>query len=85
MSIPSFDEKLNNFRIQYEEEHSCKCPFCGFDLSTDCEYMIDLVTYHGEEGKLEQACPSCDEDFFVEEHVDRTWTVSKTEDEQEEF
>jgi len=85
MSIPSIDERLKNLQDQYENEHSCKCPNCGFDLDSECEYMVDLVTYHGEEGRLEQTCPSCDTDFWVEEHVDRTWSVFKTEDETEEF
>lgn len=79
MSIPSLEEKLNSFRERYEDEHSCKCPFCEFDLTSDCEYMVDLTTYHGEEGKLEQTCPNCDKDFFVEEHVDRTWNVHLVE------
>ena len=47
--------------------------------------MIDLVTYWGEDGRKEESCNSCGKDFWVEEHVNRTWTVFKTEDEEEEF
>jgi len=85
MSIPSFEEKFKYLAEKYEKEHSCRCPFCGYDLNTESEDMIDLITYWGEDGRKEESCNSCGKDFWVEEKVDRTWNVFKTEDEEEEF
>ncbi len=77
MDLPT--KKIEKFRETYEEEHSCTCPHCGYDMNNEPEDMQDLVTYWGEEGKLKQECNSCDGEFFVEEHVDRTWSVHLVE------
>ncbi len=78
MALPTFEEKLEYYKKQYVEEHSCKCPFCGYDLTTECEDMINIVTYWGEEGPIEEHCNHCGKDFWVEEHVDRTWKTFET-------
>ena len=56
------------------------CPYCGYehDISQHWEVMGSVVTYHGEEEPQEFTCQNCDEDFFVQEHVERTFEAKKT-------
>jgi hypothetical protein len=68
-------DRLLELRKEAEE---IKCPFCGaIQPSDDCQYP---VTYWGEDGPVEKECGECEERFFVEEMVERTYTVGKTID-----
>ena len=67
----------------YEEEHSLKCPYCGEDYTHDSEFKEDLITYHGEDGFIKKECQQCEKVFYVEESVDRTWTVKRESTEEE--
>ncbi|GAH27503.1 unnamed protein product, partial [marine sediment metagenome] len=52
------------------------------ELSWHWEVMGKVVTYHGgEDGPVEFTCQHCDKDFFVQEHVERTFVEHKTEKE----
>ncbi len=79
----TIDERMERWEKQYKEAHACNCPHCGYDLTTESEDMVNIVTYWGEDGRVEEHCNHCGKDFWVEEHVDRTWTTFKTEDEEE--
>ena len=68
---------MEKFRENWKKEHSVICPHCKKDLTDDSEFMQYLITYHGEDGIKELQCPCCDENLYIEEHVDRTWSVGK--------
>ena len=65
---------------QHTENHTCRCPFCEYDMNDNPEDMQDHISYWGsEDGAVESSCPSCGKDFFVIEQVDRTWTTQEVE------
>jgi DNA-directed RNA polymerase subunit RPC12/RpoP len=51
------------------------CPHCDAHYEDD-EYQH--VSYHGEESKAEVSCGDCGKDFWLEEHVSRTYTTAAT-------
>jgi len=65
---------------RYKEERSIICPHCQMDYAHDCEFREDLITYHGEDGAVEKQCGFCEEIFFVNEVVNRTFEITKTLD-----
>ena len=78
----SFDEKYKLMRERFKKEHSVICPHCGKVLyPDDFEFMDGLITYHAEDGPIKKECGECEEEFWVEESVDRTWKEFKTEKE----
>lgn len=71
----TFDNWMKRFEV--------KCPYCGKDYQGDSEFLgEDLITYHGESGPIQVDCGNCDEQFFIEEFVDRTYTVGKKIDDK---
>ena len=50
---------------------------CGYDF--DLEDMHDLITYWGEDGPKTVECCNCERTLTIEEHVERTYTVSISE------
>ena len=65
------------------QEETLTCPYCGYEFERDADFPEDLITYHGEEGEVEVACPSCDEDFMAKEIVRRTYESRRMEDDPE--
>lgn len=63
---------------QYKESHQIKCPYCDYVLE-DGEEMYPFISMWAEDGEDTCECVSCEKEFRVEEHVDRTWEVSKIE------
>ena len=47
---------------------------CGYDF--DMEDMKNLITYWGEDGPRDEECPNCEHKMTIEEHVERTFTIS---------
>lgn len=62
---------LKRFEERYEKEHNIFCPYCGAKQSEEIRY--NHVSYWADDGEKEETCTSCDKQFIVEEHVDRTW------------
>lgn len=71
-------DEYKRYEERYKEEHSIKCPHCGYDYSDDCEFYNGLVTYWAEDEPQERECYGCENKFWVEEKVDRTWKKAKT-------
>ena len=64
---------IEEFMAQWKKDHEIRCPRCG-ELQPNDEGQWP-VTYWAEDGATEMECCQCDERFWVEEHVDRTWKV----------
>ena len=68
---------MNDALERYREEHRIRCPYCKEVLyDGGCINRLDddlPITYHGEDGEKEIECPACNETFFCDENVDRTW------------
>ncbi len=70
--------------IYHRKSHPL-CPHCGEELDmNDTEYASRHITYWAEDGPKEDECPSCYKLIFIQERIDREWTVGKTSDEAEE-
>ena len=69
--------RYEQMKKRYEEEHSIKCPHCGYDYTEDIDFLQDLITYHGEDGPVKRECGECSKEFYVQEIVDRTYEVGK--------
>jgi hypothetical protein len=74
-------------RNTFIEEHCISCPYCktllyGRGTNRIANEMERLITYWGsdEEGDQTMECPECEWEFKVEEHVDRTYTVTPKEE-----
>jgi C4-type Zn-finger protein len=63
---------------QREEAQEIKCPHCGTIQPND-DYQYP-VTYFGDDVAFEMACVECEKKFWVDEYVERTYTVGKTID-----
>jgi DNA-directed RNA polymerase subunit RPC12/RpoP len=74
-----FERRLERIR----EARKIRCPYCKQEIDYTSE-DVGLVTYWGEDGPVEISCEHCDEDFFVREHVERTFTVGKSREEANE-
>lgn len=66
-------------RMRREEE--IRCPFCDTLQTTDDNNYP--VTYHGDgdESCKEMTCDECEQKFWVQEYVTRTYKVTKTYEE----
>lgn len=75
---------LEKVMEKWRKDRLIICPYCGYEhnISQHWESMGKVVTYHGEDIPQEFTCQSCDKDFFVQEHVERTFESKK---EMEEF
>ena len=51
-----------------------RCPVCG--RTFDTEEQAAYVSYWGESGEQEGECIGCDAELSIEEHVERSYTVS---------
>ena len=59
-----------------------KCPHCGHDVDmTDSDRYPRHVSYWGEREPVSEDCPKCEREFYLHEHVTRTWSPGKTPDE----
>jgi DNA-directed RNA polymerase subunit RPC12/RpoP len=58
-----------------EEEQQIKCPYCETIQPND-DYQYP-VTYWGDEGAIDYECSECEKKFWVEEYVERSYTVGK--------
>ena len=56
------------------------CPHCGHPFDVYSRERYDLITYWGEDGPKKFECAECAQDFYVNEHVSRSWTSGKTEE-----
>ena len=60
-------------------KQNINCPYCGCLQSND-DYQYP-VTYWAEDGSQEMECDSCQQKFWIREHVDRWYEVGKKLDE----
>jgi len=58
-----------------KEEQQIKCPYCETIQPND-DYQYP-VTYHGDDGPIEWECAECEKKFYVEEYVERSYSVGK--------
>jgi hypothetical protein len=78
-------ESIEEMTERYKREREIVCPHCNeLQANDDCQYP---VTYHGssDNGYAETDCQSCGKEFFVDEIVQRTYRVGKTEKELNRF
>lgn len=75
---------------KYREEKRVRCPYCNHDNSNDRNgydmYEAGIpMTYHGwpDEEDKNIECFNCGEEFKVREHVRRTYTTCKLDEEFE--
>lgn len=71
-------QMVENAMERYEKEREIRCPYCDkLQSNDDWQYP---VTYHGEDGPVEWTCdnPDCEKKFYVEEIVERTYSVGKS-------
>lgn len=62
------------------------CPHCSAEIDmTVGERLQGHVSYYGDEEPSPIACPSCDGDFYLKEHVSRWWTAGRTPEEADEL
>lgn len=54
-----------------------RCPHCNGHLGWETEDVP--VTYWGE-GEMKDTCPYCAKEFWLEEHVNRNWTLGRTKE-----
>lgn len=67
---------LEKWEENYKKSHQIACPHCG-EVIEDGENMYPFISMWGEDSETKAECISCEKTFTVEEHVDRTWEVSK--------
>lgn len=71
----------NAWQELYHRRSHPLCPHCGDEIDmNDIEYAGGHITYWGEDGPKENDCPSCSKPIFIREHVEREWSVAKTEE-----
>lgn len=58
------------------------CPHCGEGVCND-EGEWPVSYYGSEDGPIEMSCQSCGKIFYIDEQVERTYEVRKTEEEIE--
>lgn len=75
----TFDEKLNRITEEQRKAKIIICPHCEYehDSSRDPELLEGHVTYWGEDDAQGFCCYMCGKDFFVKEHVKRTFESKK--------
>ena len=71
------EELMKRHEERYEKEHNIFCPYC--EAKQPEENNRDHVSYWGEDEDKECCCESCDKEFMVKEHVDRTFESKKIE------
>jgi DNA-directed RNA polymerase subunit RPC12/RpoP len=77
--MAAFD--IDKWVEDWREARKIRCPYCKQEIDYTSE-DIGLVTYWGgEDGPVEIWCEHCDRDFFVREHVERTFTVGRSREE----
>ena len=63
---------------QRKEAEEIKCPHCHtIQPNDDWQYP---VTYWGDDENVEMECVECEKKFWVDEYVERTYTVGKAID-----
>lgn len=72
---------IEKLKEEWRKKRSIICPYCGYihdPSSLDPDVLLWLVTYHGEDPPQEFYCDSCEESFYVQERVERTYEEKKT-------
>lgn len=75
------EEQMARWEKQYKEDREVRCPHCDHLHDNDGDGSMYPVTYWAEDGPEERDCEDCGKQFFVEEHVTRTWKTAKTKEE----
>lgn len=68
---------LDEMMAAMHEASLIRCPACH-DVFDDIEPY--LITYHGDDPPVHEICPSCGVVLTIDEHVERTYTVTLTPD-----
>lgn len=77
MDKMNLDEMLERYRKQ----RLIICPRCDFEHEISDLEDNAPVSYWGEAETKEIDCYNCGQHFWVKEHVSRTFTTGKTEEE----
>lgn len=72
---------MDDWEKEWRESRQIKCPHCGYILEGEEVYDYVSCWGHPDEEDTEAECPRCGKEFWVREHVDRTWEVKATEEE----
>lgn len=65
----------------HRESHPV-CHHCNGEIDmTDTERLKDHVSYWGEDEPVAETCPNCNVTVYLQEHVQRSWTVGSTPEE----
>ena len=60
-----------------------KCPYCAYKYEIGKDELYDMVSYWGDQDIHELQCYECDQIFYVDEVVHRSFEVGKTREEIE--
>lgn len=73
----SNSSRIDRMLERMHKEEELRCPHCGH--VHEGEDTWDHISYCGEDPPKEETCSSCEETFWVEEIVRRTYECTKTD------
>jgi ribosomal protein S27AE len=73
---------IDDFNKRWHARDHVPCPHCGGEIDmTNGERIQGHVSYWGEEEPGPLDCPHCGKTVWMTEHVQRSWTAAKTQEE----
>lgn len=72
MSFENLPKEIRERIERQSRREEIWCPFCKTALGQDG--FDGFVSYHGDSGAKSTTCGHCNIDFWVKEHVERTFT-----------
>lgn len=62
------------------------CPYCCHEHKDTTDFPENAITYWGDHhGPVEFTCRECEKEFYVQERVQRTWTIGRSPQETKDY